>query len=324
MKTANPRAMIIYNPQAGLGIKLPGPVRKMVGIRSARPPVKDAAQLIELIKNLLRERGIRADASPTKYAGHATAIAAKCVRKKFDIVVAVGGDGTINEVINGLAKSKVALGIIPLGTANVFAIELGLPTEIEALCDIIAAGKIRRIDLGKVNKRYFACMAGIGLDAYILEHADRKLKRVYGALAYPIVAILHGFSYRFRKIKVKVDDQPVRTGHLVFICNGKYYGGKMVMAEKADNTDGYLDVCICKYKGFLNFIGYMLAIWYGNFSRLGSVEYLHCRNLKVKKKGRHPVHVDAEYYGKTPVKIKIVPKALNVIVPGLDKENSDA
>lgn len=233
-KHAYKKAKIIYNPKSGQGMQLSPVLKDLLGIKHKKYEVcAKHEDYIKKTQEYLLLYGIKADITPTKVAGHATELAQACVADGYDLVIAAGGDGTINEVINGLAYSNVTLGVIPLGTANVFGIEMKLPIEIRAACQVIASGYKRTIDLGKANGRYFVCMAGIGFDAHVLRKADSKLKKIYGALAYGIVGVAQLFTYRFRQIVIKIDDQPiVRKGYFVVVGNGKYYGGEVLFTTR--------------------------------------------------------------------------------------------
>ncbi|VAX36635.1 Transcription regulator [contains diacylglycerol kinase catalytic domain] [hydrothermal vent metagenome] len=310
------KAKIIYNPQAGQGLQLSPVFKNLLGIKYRKFEVHESKEeYIKKIKEYLSNYNISVEATPTKEAGHATVLAKECVAEGFDLVIAAGGDGTVNEIINGLVGSDVTLGVIPLGTANVFGIEIKLPIEIKAACQVIASGETRVIDLGRANGRYFVCMAGVGFDAHILKKADSKLKKMYGALAYGIVGITQLFTYKFHQIVIKIDDQPIRRkGYFVVIGNGKYYGGDMMFASKADLTDGYLDVCIFKYRNLFSVFNYLFGFHKGNIDKHLDIEYFQCKKVEIFKKGNHPVHVDAEYLCETPVSIEVCPASLKVAV----------
>ncbi len=312
-KSIYKKCLIIYNPTAGQGLHISPVFNEILGAKKINISGVKKDNILDIIVNHLEEYHIPVDVSLTKSRGHGTEIAKSAVFNSYDLVVAVGGDGTINEVINGLANSEVVLGIIPLGTVNVLGIQLGLPDDIRKICEIIASGKRKKIDLGRVNERYFASIAGIGFDAYIVKKTDSRLKKIFGAFSYLFVALSELLFYRFKKITLKIDDQPIpRKGYFVIIVNGKYYGGELVVADKADISDGYLDVCIFKHKSLSSIISYMFSLRSGKIYKNMDVEYYQCKKILIFKQGRHPVHVDAEYYGKTPVKIEVCPKALTI------------
>jgi len=310
------KTMIIYNPQAGQSAPLTPVFRQILGIKQRKYETYDNKDnYIMNIQKYLKEYGIKAKITYTKFPGHATLIAAECVKKKYNLVIAAGGDGTINEVVNGLAYSNTTLGIIPLGTANVLGIQLMIPAEIKAACQIIANGNKKRIDLGKIQDRYFVSMSGVGFDAHVIKKTGSKIKKLFGALSYVFVALSELFTYRFKQIIVKIDEQPIpRRGYFVIIGNGKYYGGDMVVATHADMTDGYLDVCIFKHRNILKLISYFMGMKLGRIDKNMSVEYFQCKKISILKSGKHAVHVDAEYLCRTPVDVEICPKALTIAV----------
>jgi len=309
------KVRVIFNPHAGEGMKLPAFLQDLLGVKQRKMDVYDnRAVYIEKITKYLESHHIQAEVSLTEGVDHATELARQCVAEDYDLVIAAGGDGTLNEVINGLAESNVTLGIIPLGTANILAMMLNIPLELQQACEIIASGKTIRMDLGKGHGRYFSCMAGIGFDAYILQQTTKKLKKKWGALSYVIVAFSKVFNYKFRRIDIKIDDQKAHhKGYYVMIGNGKYYSGRKILAEKADPTDGLLDVCIFRHQNLWHLFLYLLGICQRDVLKHSKMKCYQCRKVSVLKHGKHPVHVDAEFLCHTPVEFVVCPQALTVI-----------
>ncbi|GEM_PF-137774 len=310
------KAKLIYNPQAARGRQMSPFFKKMLGIKYRKFEVyKEKEQYITKIKEYLNSYGIDVEAEQTQSQDHATQIAKDCVKQGFDLVIAAGGDGTVNEVVNGLVNSDVVLGVIPMGTANVFSIEIDLPMEIKAVCQVIAQGNTRKIDLGKVNDRHFICMAGIGFDAYILKKSDSKWKKIYGALAYIFIGIWNLCTYKFKKIIITIDDQPVpKKGYFLVVGNGKCYGGDMSFTSQASLDDGYLDICLFRHKNIPAIFNYLLGINKGNVDKHLIVDYFKCKKIVIDKNGSHPIHIDAEYICDTPAEITVCPASLNVVV----------
>lgn len=308
------KAVIIFNPHAGSGIQLSPVFLNMLGIKRRRARLDNSSQsLVEHACSYLTSLGVETTLAPTTHAGHARELAWEYAERGYDTVIAAGGDGTVNEVVNGLIGTKSKLAIIPLGTANILALELNMPFDIEAVCQVIATGNSKRIDLGEANGRYFSCMAGVGFDAHVIKKADSKLKKVWGILAYPITTLWEFLFYRFRKIKIYIDDQPLaRTGYWLTVSNGKYYAGKIPVAPNADMSDGYLDVTIFKHRDIFHLILYLLGIWRNEIDKIMSIEQFQCKKVKVKK-GKSGVHVDAEYLCKAPVTIRVKSSAIEVI-----------
>src|ERR1700722_16837023 len=191
----------------------------------------------------------------TTAAGGARPLAAEAIREGFDTIIAAGGDGTLNETLNGMGDVpdgfvRARLGVLPLGTVNVFAKELGLPTKLEEAWQILRAGNETMIDLpcveytlnGAPERRYFAQLAGAGLDARAIELVDWELKKKIGPLAYIWAGLL---ALRDKPSEITASNgKESATGQLVLVGNGRFYGGKYRVFARADLRDGLLDVCV--------------------------------------------------------------------------------
>lgn len=309
------KVMVIYNSAAGQNSVLAPFLNVLFGLKQASADLWTPHQsYADKIIECLDKHNIQADLTYTRHAGHATEIAQKCVTEKYDLVVAVGGDGTLNEVANALAESDVVMGIVPMGTANIFALQMNIPVDIEQACRRIANGEIHHIDLGKGAGRYFMCMAGVGFDAYILKKTEREHKKLLGALAYVLVAIAKIMRYKFRRIVIRVDDEErSRKGYFVMIAKCKYYGGNKIIADLADPEDGFLDVCIFKKRNMTNLFLYLAGIRKRDILKFTKIEHVKCKRVMILKNGRHPIHVDAEYLGKSPIEFVVCPQALKVV-----------
>src|SRR4051812_29924734 len=174
--------------------------------------------------------------SITTEAGQARALAADAAQQGYRIVVAAGGDGTINEVVNGLAGSQTALGILPVGTMNVFAAELGLPRRLSDAWRVIQAGHTREIDLARANRQYFVQLAGVGLDAQVVKETTRTLKKNFGPLSYLISTAQ--IAARKPPVIIADCDGRVLEGSFVLIGNGRFYGGPIPFFSRARVDDG--------------------------------------------------------------------------------------
>ena len=195
----------------------------------------------------------------TAAPGDARRLAAEAVAEGFDLVVAAGGDGTVNEVLNGIGDApdgfaRARLGVLPLGTVNVFARELKIPLKLERAWEILQRGNETKLDLpraefsvdGKIARRYFVQLAGAGLDARAIELVDWQHKKRVGPLAY-VIAGMKALRERKPEITVREDDHPADqnfSGELVLIGNGRFYGGPFEIFPRADLRDGLLDVCV--------------------------------------------------------------------------------
>jgi diacylglycerol kinase (ATP) len=251
--------------------------------------------------------------APTECAGDATRLAANA--GDHDIVVAAGGDGTVNEVVNGLGNAT--LGILPLGTVNVFAHELGIPCNFAAAWSLIEAGHARTIDLpcaeAAGRRRYFAQLAGVGFDARAVRAASWELKKKVGPLAYVWAGlkVLHE--------PTAVIEAAGHKGVAVFVGNGRYYGGKFRLFPQAKLDDGLLDVCVFERCGYLDLLRYGPAILCGSHPRLAGVHYFQAPELSCN--GATPFELDGEDAGDTPVKFSVKPRALKVIAPNEDSSS---
>ena len=142
--------------------------------------------------------------------------------------------------------------MIPYGTANVFGLSFDVPNDYLEACKRIIEGQSKVIDLGNINGHFFICMGGVGFDAYHKKKADKRLKKIIGGLSYVMISMVEYFRYKFNPIIFKVDnDSELKKGYFLFICNTKYYGGKFIISDKIDPTDGLLDICLIKDKGVI-------------------------------------------------------------------------
>ncbi len=267
-----------------------------------------AVKTVELIRGL-PGAVVRTTSSPRD----ARAIALWGEEQGFSTVVAAGGDGTINEVVNGIAGSEVTLGILPIGTMNVFAAELGLPTNIDKAWEVILAGKSRRVDLARANEQYFVQLAGVGLDAQIVQATSWESKKSFGPLSY----VISGAQIAARKppcLVVEHDGKSVE-GSFVLIGNGRYYGGPVAVFKDAQIDDGKLDVLIFKNLGYLDIVRYLGTIFMGKHTDLADVEYFQTNRVQVSSAQDVPVEVDGEVVLQLPVTFRISSRRLKVAVP---------
>ena len=247
--------------------------------------------------------------------GDAKAEAERGVEEGFRYVVAAGGDGTVNEVVNGIAGTGVGLGILPVGTMNVLASELGIPSDLDAAWSVIRGGYTRKIDLARANERYFIQLAGVGLDAQVVEETSAEFKRNFGPLSYVISAAQIALRKPPRLV-VEVDGEQ-QEGSFVLIGNGRYYGGPFVVFKDAQIDDGLLDVLIFKNLGYLDIAKYLGTLLLGKHTELADVSYFQTRKLRVTSDEKVPVEVDGEVIGHLPVTLEISSRKMEVLVPNL-------
>jgi YegS/Rv2252/BmrU family lipid kinase len=320
LQSQKPRAkrkniVLIMNPYSGSTTTMSKYMRNVLGLsQRSFEQEKDPDQLSRQIKEYLYEFGFNPEIHLTKSSEDATRIAKSCVQKNREMVVAAGGDGTINAVVNGLGRSNIICGIIPLGTVNLLATELNIPVDIRSSCQLLTEGNVRAIDLGQVNDRYFASIAGVGFDAYIMKETQPHMKRVFGAVAYIFSGMKNVTAYPFKSIKLHIDNESTeRKGYLLIVGNGKYFSAHMTVAPRAVLDDHKLDLILYKRKDITGLLQYFWGIKSGHIAQNLYTDYLHIEQVNISAHGRHWVHVDGELYGTTPVTIKVVPSALKII-----------
>jgi YegS/Rv2252/BmrU family lipid kinase len=269
-----------------------------------------AGMMINKIAQLSHRILIRLTTMP----GEARGLAREAVAEGRNIVVAAGGDGTINEVVNGIAGSDVRLGLLPAGTMNVFAAELGLPgSDLRKCWQIIETGRVRHVDLPRADGQYFVQLAGIGLDAQTVQETTYEFKKNFGPLSYLISAT----QIAARKPPRLIVETPERTeqGSFVLVGNGRFYGGPFEIFKQAKIDDGRLDVLIFKNLGYLDIVRYLNAIVFGTHTALADVAYFQTSTLTVRSEERVPVEVDGEVIGEVPVTFGFASQKLQVFAP---------
>lgn len=262
----------------------------------------------------------------TTCAGDAQRLAAEAVREGFEVIVAAGGDGTVNEVLNGLADApdglkQARLGVLPLGTVNVLAQELGLPLAAEPAWETILRGRELRIDLpwvewtgdGSPQRRYFAQLAGAGLDARAVELVSWSLKKKIGKFAY-IWAGLQTLSRRAPPIVVS-DGQTSLSCELVLFGNGQLYAGPYRLFPEASSRDGLLDATVFPRLGWGTLFRCGPRLFLCKRLPAGVTRPLRAAQFTLTSEGRMPFELDGELVGHLPATFGVHPGALRAIVP---------
>jgi diacylglycerol kinase (ATP) len=265
----------------------------------------------ERVESIARGSPIRV----TSRAGETEALARRAVEEGFARIVAAGGDGTVNHVANALAGSKAALGLLPLGTVNVFAMELGLPLHNLDLCwDIIEGSNVRPVDLPSANGKYFVQLAGVGLDAQVVKETSLAFKRSFGPLSY-LISAAQIAARQPPKLFIKSENAPVDEGSFVLIGNGRFYGGPFPFFKHAVIDDGLFDVVVFKRLGYLEIIKYLQDVVFSSDIRVPEIEYFQTRCLRLTSEQDVPLELDGELAGNCPVDFQIQKKALHVLAP---------
>ena len=306
------KASIIFNPTAGT--------------RNLQLQIKEAGQY-------LQQQGWQISWCETAYSGHATQLAREIAGRGDDIAIAVGGDGTINEVMNGLVGSQTAIGILPAGTGNVFAVEMHIPVpsplllnSLKKAAETLKNGQTKLIDVGRAKfadgtERYFLMWAGIGLDAAISNAFEVDKTHYPGMKALGLVAwLLAGLSvlrdFRGKRMRIVVDQGAInRRMILTAVSNSQLYGRFWRLSPEAKLDDGLLDVVAMEGYGLGSSLKHVILATFGRHIRDPEVHIYRTKQITIEAKDLIPVHLDAENVGHTPVEIEVIPRSLKVILP---------
>lgn len=251
----------------------------------------------------------------TSGAGDARRIAAEAARDGVEVIIAAGGDGTLNEVVNGIGQAPVRLGILPVGTMNVFATELGIPSgNLEAAWRVIEGGKVMAIDLPRANDTRFIQLAGVGLDAEVVRKTTADSKRALGPLSY-LLTLVQVAAHKPSRVLLEAAGGCLREGAFALIGNGRLYGGPFPVFNRANLQDGLLDVLVFEKQSHWDVMRYFQAIAFGTHSGLPDVEYFQTSSLKVTSSGDVPVELDGEIAGMLPCVFSVESQKLLVIAP---------
>ena len=308
MDTQFRNALLIHNPNAGTR----GNARR---------------RLLDQARRILSAKGIEADLAETTGPGHATEIAQNATRNRRQLVIACGGDGTLNEVVNGLATSKnghrVPLALLPGGTANILAKELRLPWNILRAAEKLPTGEVREIALGLATpvhepekKRYFLSVAGAGPDGMIVYCVDLGLKARFGTLAYWWQGFREVARYTFPRFRLRSGDKRVE-GSLAIVGRTKNYGGPFKITDRASLFEDQFEVLSLETQSGLRYLSYLPTLWMGNLRKESGVHFWKADTLICEPLDDKPVYsqVDGEPFVHLPVEFSIVRNALKLLVP---------
>jgi diacylglycerol kinase (ATP) len=278
------------------------------------------------LRRHLDEIGSQCALKLTWAAGTASLLAAEAVRDGFETIVAAGGDGTVNEVLNGIASvpeglKSARLGVLPLGTVNVYAQEYRIPTDVTKAWAIIQRGNERTIDLpwvehsppDKRERRCFVQLAGAGLDARAIQLVNWQMKKLVGPIAY-VVAGFRALAEKPHLIEAK-NCVNSGTGQLVLIGNGKYYGGKFPVFPDADPTDGLIDVSIFPRIDFPMLCRLGTTQLTGAHIQKAGVQCFRTDCLELTATSETPLELEGDTIGSLPATITVQPRALRIVVP---------
>lgn len=251
----------------------------------------------------------------TQCAGHATELAATCIRDDIRKVIAVGGDGTVNEIAKSLIQTNVALGIIPCGSGNGLARYLGIPLKTPDAIAMLNQCAESQIDYGTINDNPFFCTCGVGFDAHIGNRFAKSKKR--GFFTYVKETIYAFFNYRSQRYKLKIDGEKSKhDAFMITVANAGQYGNDAYISPSADIRDGQLDVCILSPFPKVKAFDLGIRLFKKTIDKSKYVNVIKCKKVSIKRKHKGEVHLDGEpaLMGKK-LKIKIEPLGLKVLIP---------
>ncbi len=325
MLTGIHEALLIRNPTAG---------------PSRRFGLQGRGRELEEARRILAEAGIRTELAETAGAGDATRLARQAAKDGRELVIACGGDGTINEVVNGLAGSAVPLAILPAGTANVFAKELALPGSLPAAARLIPSSRLERIALGLALPgagasrpevsgfgtapeapeegagRYFLSIAGAGVDGSMVYRVNSRLKRATGTLAYWFQGLTHFFHYDLATFAVEAGEQSFQAAQVI-VGRTKSYGGPFQLTPGADLFSNRFEVAVFTTRNRFRYPSHMMAVWLSRLEEQGDVHLVKTESVRcaAEPDSRIYFEIDGEAAGTLPVEFRIVPGALTLVVP---------
>jgi YegS/Rv2252/BmrU family lipid kinase len=306
-------ALLIYNPTSGR--------RRMRRFEE-----------IEKAVRILKDAGITIEIAATTAPGSAQALAQLAVQQRQDLVIACGGDGTVNEVVNGLAGSQLPMALLPAGTANILAKELGVPWDIPHAARLIPAGIVRRIALGLASAvgengrrsdppgRYFLCVAGAGPDGAIVNGVDEIFKKNAGIVAYWVEGLKQLFRYDFPEMRVFSGGQE-RRATIIVIGRTAHYGGPFKITTEASLFEDSFEMLTNSSTSRLQYLACLPALWMGKLRGRKGIDTWKDTEVVCEPADDRMVYaqVDGEPIGALPLAFRIVPDALSIVVPAVKK-----
>ncbi len=287
--------LIVFNPAAG----------------------RRRAHLLWRVLDVIATNGVRLELAETHRAGHAEALTREAVRRGEPMVVAAGGDGTIAEVANGLMGTNIRLGVIPLGTANVLAHELGLPFAPRSVAAALAFGRTCTLWPGQANgpdgARLFVQMLGVGFDAHVVGNLPIPLKRAFGKGAYVLQSIRELTRYRFPAIRLRIDGVETEAASVI-ISKGRLYGGRFRLAAGAVPADPGFSVVLFDRSGPCAAMMYGAALPLNLLGHAPGVRHIRARRIEFLQNESVPAQTDGDKAGYAPLWVDDAPGPIQVVV----------
>ncbi|MEX2238772.1 MAG: diacylglycerol kinase family protein [Dehalococcoidia bacterium] len=271
-------------------------------------------KLLEQLQPLIDE-GHRVELVSTAAPGDAVGIAQEASRAGFTRIAACGGDGTLNEVINGVGGDGPVVGVLPAGTGNVWAKEVGISWNIGKAARLLVEGPVRRVDLGVANERKFLLMCSGGLDGAVTARVSMKMKRRLGSTAYVLRGLKMLPGYTPLTSQFELDGETLESTYYIFVVgNSRSYGGAVNITRRAFVDDGLLDVCMIGGDSLTRLARHALRVVLKTHPSAHDILYRRVRSFKLEQAGI-PLQIDGEAFGESPLTIGVAPAAVRMVIP---------
>lgn len=276
-----------------------------------------AGAYIDRMRTMLEARGVDFEIRETQYPGHATELSKAAVEEGFDVIVAVGGDGTLRETALAVVHTDRVLGLLPCGTGNDYARAVGIPTDAEAALDILLNGENRVVDAGQANDQIFFNIAGFGFDVDVLDYTEEyKPKCKKGETAYRLGVLKAVLGLKLRKTTLTFPDGSIERNVLMAAAGvGTHFGGGMNVLPESDMSDGLLDVCIAHDVNRLKLLRLFPRFIKGKHVGMSVITYRKATEVSVVCDPVSRIEVDGERMDGTPVTFRVLPGALTIRAP---------
>ncbi|WP_138380261.1 diacylglycerol/lipid kinase family protein [Luteithermobacter gelatinilyticus] len=294
----------------------PQQFRKLLIVHNPRSGRRNHHKFRQVVERL-RGRDLMIHIQQTRFPGHAHDLIRNAQGKDYDLVVVAGGDGTLNDVLSALPHLNLPFALIPLGTANVFAREIGLDGSVDAIVDTIFSGRLRHMRPGLCEgreKRLFALMVSCGLDSHVVHHVNGGLKKWIGAAAYGIKFLHSLLRYPNMACTVTLDGHS-HAAASVIVSKGRYYGGNFLLAPKGDVFSNNFQVVIFLRTGRLAALSYAFSLLTGNLAKRRDVLIRSAHEIRLDAADPHPVQLDGDPAGFLPATIRLADDSLSCLVP---------
>lgn len=296
---------------------------KMLIIANPAAGANRASKIIPLVEEILKKKGIDYVFEITRCKGDETGIAKEGVKNGFNLIVALGGDGTVNQVVNGIMGSGVTLGIIPAGTGSDLVKTLNIPVKTEDAVDLLLNGREHLIDIGEIKgktwgeSRYFINIAGIGIDAVTVKELEYAKTIFKGKLAYFYALFRALKRYHGLKLKIVMKDINIPMfAYLAAVANGRFFGGGFKITPDADTADGLFDICIVEKVGIIKTLLSLTKVIKGSHTKIPEVKMYRGDNIIISSDSPMPIEIDGEVCEEdTEYFFNMLSKALRVITP---------